>query len=235
MKKLLLLIPLLAVALNSCTIDDGPYEWPKYDKLVKAITDGDWSMEYQYDNQKRLVKTMESYFGEVYTTIISYSNNKITAHYQGSPDYFQDYTYQYILDNNGYMIKVFFGGEGDGSRSFTYANGYLATGFGDENDMFPKLREFVWSNGNLIKEKYDNIVRQEYTYTNYPNDLNLDIGDLGFPLKFKGTYSKNLPATMTDGDEIAYYSYTFDTDGNLTAITRTKGEYVPSITYFTYY
>ena len=244
---LLLLLPLLAIALNSCTMDgigdDDTYDWPKYDKLVKSTRMISWYdgglVEYQYDNQKRLIKMIKSRYpndSDARTTTISYSKDKITTH-------FQSYTDEYILDNDGYLTKVIMD-EGAGRKRtilYTYANGYLARSSCAEEGW---SISYVWSNGNLIEEKYSNGRSYVYTYTNYPDDLSLSIIEPRFdiPLKFKGAHNKNLHATMVETtinsiQETFAYSYTFDADGYPTTIKHGWGEggYVTVTTYIAYY
>lgn len=243
MKKLLLLIlPLVAITLNSCSKDDdgGEDNGNNTVALVKTITHEDWSVEYQYDNQNRVIKVIERDGNETSTINISYSTNKITMDWGGS------YRDEYNLDANEFLVKYAevekSTGEEEHSLSFTYQSGYISK-WNDSEDSFA---EFSWSNGNMTEVKFNDggDYSNTYTYSNYPNKVNMPIPDFlmdsNIPIKFKGCFSEYLPSSMTRkyGNTVQYtrgYSYTFNSDGNPTEIKTTDSDYGNSVMYVTYY
>lgn len=241
MKKLILLLmlPLLAVSFNSCDKgDDGDGDDPQGNvALVKKIVNGDWSMEFQYDNQQRVIKAIER--DEDYTSNIAftYATNKITV--AGDDG---DYTGEYTFNSDGYLVK--FGdtaiGEGEYSNTFTYSNGYVAKSV--DNDGYSTT--YSWSDGNMVESRSSDGDIVAYTYTDYPNKTNMPFPDFlldwDIPIKCKGACSKNFEATHTwkyenAEDDTRTYSYTFNADGNPTEIKRTDSDGYSSTTYITYY
>lgn len=234
------MLPLLAITFNSCSKDDdgngnGNEETVA---LVKKISNPhfDWYVEFQYDDQQRLIKAVEYDNGYMGNLTFSYGNNKITATLDKGA--FEEYT----LNDDGYLIQLT-DEDGVHSVSYTYMGGYLSgwiTSYGDST------ASYTWSNGNMTEVKYDDgdEYSNVYTYTNHVNKTNLPFPDffldLDMPLKFKGTFSKNLPLSLTKKDEgdvvdIINYSYTFNSDGNPTEIKSTYNDGYSTTAYFTYY
>jgi len=229
MKKLILFVlPLLAMAFNSCSKnDDGGKTGSGATALVKTMriveSDGEESEShaYQYDDQQRVIKDIASYG----TATVTYSNNKVTVTWSGDYGYTQEYT----LNDEGYVTQYKSGGY---TESYTYTNGYLTKVNGEDC--------YTWANGNLINE-----IDYAHTYTNKPDNLSIDIqtGILKnyFLIKFKGTCSKNLPSksvryygTVSEGNiaNTYNYSYTFNSSGNPTEVRVTGDDTTMYITYY---
>jgi len=257
MKKIitLLLLPLLALTLNSCKKENKEGENNgKYTKLVKTITVEFSELDSQvdtstisiyYDNQNRPIKINSVYsydFSE--TDVIQYSKNAITLIRQRKESFIDTtITYQFLLDNNGYLISDNFGATGFASHenSYTYKNGYLKEkkeinkkGF----DEYERYYEFSWKNGNMVQITTDDSKENAtftgiFEYDNRENILNSYIIFQGFTysfLKVKGHTSKNNLVKVTgtnnynNENNITTYDYEFDNDGYPTQIIQKSNQ-----------
>lgn len=230
MKKLSLLVAVLitAIIFSSCSKNDdgdnGSFEWPKYEKLLKSIDD----VEFSYDDQHRLTKVVYNINNSGSTVAnYTYKNNTVTVSEDGD-------VVKFILDSNGYVIKE--ERKGEIYAQYQYSNGHISkTTWGDDDWM-----TYTWENGNLTEiEGY-----ATYTYSNVTNKLSVNIFDFDWGLteyaifddgdtftNFKGTSPKNYPVS-DDNNRTA--SYTYDSDGYPTeiTITDTYRTYTLTLTYY---
>ena len=112
MKKILFMLPLVAVCFAACEKDNGN-DVNSGQKLVKEISwiDGEYYMSnhYEYDTQNRLVKEivrMDNFI--VYNYNIEYSDNLIIVSH-GATDYEADdelnEIYRFYIDDAGFLTK----------------------------------------------------------------------------------------------------------------------------------
>lgn len=255
MKKILLLmLPLLALTLNSCSKDDGGDDGGNSSgKLVKQLTVSNTNSDeatyyFEYDNQQRTSKvTIDAGIYGSETFNITYSSNTITA----TED---ERIFVYTLNSEGYVVK--FERHGDyeddepytDSETYTYNAGNWAKSTGDAwfFDANP-----VWQNGNIVQVAWDDgrDYTSIYTYNDKADKMNIvvidvndDILDFDYPFfisRFKGMTSKNLMSKKDysrEDEELIYtFDYTLDEDGYPTEIiSKRNGEYdgIVTISYY---
>lgn len=225
MKKILFMLPLLAVALVSCNKDNGG-NGDGSEKLVREITyrstrdNTERVMTYEYDSQNRITRMIETYGVGDYPTegIYEYGEGSILALFghKENGNWIEHICYKYYLDNDGYVVKL----EGiednevlNGTMNLEYENGQLKVISEDGRDG---LLYCYWDNGDMV-----GLGSEEWRYTSIENKTNLDMMALTEELlisqsciAFKGITSKHLPDEYYGGS----FSYEFDSEGCPTKI-----------------
>jgi len=190
-RLLLLLLPLLALTLNSCKKENKEGENNgKYTKLVKTVTIennlGSGTFTLYYDSQNRLIKYGNN--GTIFD-IYKYSTNTITYNTPLSPYSAEVAEVEYTLDNNGNLVHKFENFPKKNISEYTYENGLLKTKktkfFSHE---FENECSYFWVNGNMTfasgkwKDKHpweDSAHIRTYEinaeYSNKENLLNINI------------------------------------------------------------
>jgi hypothetical protein len=182
MKKVLLLLPTIALLWVGCKKDDGT-ETPETPKLVDKVSwvryADDQKKEgavtsFTYDASNRVTKIKTEYgdfdplAGESYEITLAYSGNQVTV-VEKEVDENDEYTTTSVLtlDANGHVISgtsneiwVIDGETEDPeieSWTATYNDGYLKqTAYEDEDGSHASKRtfDFTWSAGNLTRVAY---------------------------------------------------------------------------------
>ena len=207
MKKifLLLLLPLLAMALYSCSMEEGAKSGGDGNtKLVKTvriqefydgkpIRDGAyWTSELFYDDQRRLTRIREGY-GENGRPYIGDGEDYIPAIIYGSNSIIIGWT-NYYTDNNGYVTKIEQEGEFTRYVLIEYSNGYMAKAtysFSNRWSTRSGVNSYTWENGNCTKMNfysehndppYYGIINNyglTLTYGNVVNKMNVELWYIG--------------------------------------------------------
>ena len=159
----------------------------------------------------------------------------------------------YVLNGDGYVQTLSYDYEEDREDcTYTYSNGYLSqityTYYENVDGEWVKeedsdTEEYVVSDGNLSKV-FSNDYNEEYEMTvemsSTPNNMNIDYlydqwlgSENEFLLCIAGKRYRNLPARVTDGDDVTTYEYTVDGDGYVTKAVEKYGNY--TYTYWFYY
>ncbi len=257
MKKLFLLgLPLLAILFYSCSKDDdgsghnGNGDTPKYGKLVKEIeivyagnADNLTKLEYEYDDQQRVIKVSGHYGNYPYNRTYTYENKLIieTASYG---DKFTDLDASteidsILLNDDGYAISNQQQSSALDENPFDeyeYTDGHLSGWIEYIHGTRDESKTFVWSDGNLTAESShvdwgmgeDDLPLCSYTYGDVEDKTNLYLVDDNqcgqqFDIKMQGWSSKNFLIAQDENGSIITYSYTFDSDGYPTQIVETYG------------
>ncbi len=225
MKKILLFaLPLLAMLAVSCEKDGRQNVTDKRVKEIwLAYEDGEkeHARSFTYDSEGRVIRT--NYDEGVYETY-TYADNAIIA----TDDDGDDKTI-YRLDNDGYLVKEDHYSSYNGperlssTTEYVYNKGYLSKAIyknyyesGEVTDE--GTDECFWNNGNIVLDS------DIFEYSNVANSTSINLEALicgsfpDSPIKFKGTYSKNLRSKMVvkkyDGAICTYqWDYTLDKDG----------------------
>lgn len=225
MKKILLFaLPLLAMLAVSCEKDGRQNVTDKRVKEIwLAYEDGEKELvrSFTYDSEGRVIRT--NYDEGVYETY-TYADNAIIA----TDDDGDDKTI-YRLDNDGYLVKEDHYSSYNGperlssTTEYVYNKGYLSKAIyknyyesGEVTDE--GTDECFWNNGNIVLDS------DICEYSNVANSTSINLEALicgsfsDSPIKFKGTYSKNLRSKMVvkeyDGAICTYqWDYTLDKDG----------------------
>ena len=237
MKKILLIYASAMMALCAVSCDKDR-TGSSANKLVKEISysvgydDYRVSFEFEYDNENRLSKVVESYGDETYTMTYNYDGNIITE----ATDYNEEPS-KYYLNSEGFLTKIEIKTSsldtpdrtGTYYYLYEYENGLLKS-CQTENFSTGHGEEYEWENGDMImsKDLYVPNNYDKYEYTNFENNLNTNLftlGYMGYYFDFKGTSSQHLPKTCTTEHpsytSITDYSYEFDADGCVTKIIMT--------------
>ena len=203
---------------------------------------------FAYDSEGRLSKITESPEDGSYENekTVTYGDGRITV----AGEYEEDV---YVLNGDGYVQTLSYDYEEDREDcTYTYSNGYLSqityTYYRNEDGEWVKeedsdTEEYVVSDGNLSKV-FSNDYNEEYEMTvemsSTPNNMNIDYlydqwlgSENEFLLCIAGKRYRNLPARVTDGDDVTTYEYTVDGDGYVTKAVEKYGNY--TYTYWFYY
>ena len=238
-KLLLILLPLLAVTFNSCSMEEGEgLEWDGNTKLVKRIVLGrqiyEWEEvhEYFYDDNQRVTREdmSISYKGEGgywrYDLSSAYyiyeSNRVIVVNDKGEE------MGMAILDNNNNVVESYLKNErGEYFLPQQYPEEFIIPEF--SNGYMTKFWFvlFTWESGNLIRaHSGDDDVTLEYGKTeNKLNSAKYPFYPIGNFAGY-GKLPKNLPTYIANKNSYSYngyawrghLSYTFDSDGYPTQV-----------------
>ena len=203
---------------------------------------------FEYDSEGRLSKITETddAGGDEIVREVVYSDGRVTVAGKHSEDV-------YVLNGDGYVQTLSYDYEEDREDcTYTYSNGYLSrityTYYRNEDGEWVKeedsdTEEYVVSDGNLSKV-FSNDYNEEFEVTvemsSTPNNMNIDYlydqwlgSENEFLLCIAGKRYRNLPARVTDGDDVTTYEYTVDGDGYVTKAVEKYGNY--TYTYWFYY
>lgn len=179
--------------LDTNTPDDGP-DMPA-GRLIKTLfitdgTDDNYEYLFSYDENGRLTRvemTEEFVSGSDNISLdflydIDYSDEKIVISGQE-----EDYTvsFEAVLDDQGRAVSAVYTDIGENGYgeveeirteiSFSYdKEGQLTSETGKEDGYDEYINEYIWSGGNLINTQSD-YSRYEFTYSDYPDNSNIDI------------------------------------------------------------
>lgn len=225
MKKILFMLPLMALMMVSCNKEDGDNGTTKQ-KLVKSISFvGEISAAFEYDDQQRLNRII-GYDSGGWGYNIEYGNNTITLIPVDSDGNVADGGFVYTFDNDGYLIELesLIRDDHYYKYNYTYKNGYLHTQ--TSHDGWGTT--YSWFDGNMMGETSSGGRTYHYTYSDREYKENMNIFFLEqdsdwFVFSFKGIKSKNHPISYIGGGvNRYYYTYTFDEDGYVTKFIATK-------------
>ena len=218
---------------------DTPIKEKRLVKVVSGQTDPT-TYTFEYDNEGRLIKVVESWekdtYSDVCTSSYEWGFNKIdvkqvSCSSDGSESYTSTAICSYILDNNGLVteytnsdkyinctIKYYY--------TYNESNRLTSVTGTDSNDAF------VWSGDKLTTYKwYDDVCTLTYGKT-CKRGYNIFLGEfiqggyeliMGHPELF-GARTKQLQTTVilgdSDGDsETQTFEYEFDSEGYVSKIT----------------
>ena len=179
--------------LDTNTPDDDP-DMPA-GRLIKTLfitdgTDDNYEYLFSYDENGRLTRvemTEEFVSGSDNISLnflydIDYSDEKIVISGQE-----EDYTvsFEAVLDDQGRAVSAVYTDIGENGYgeveeirteiSFSYdKEGQLTSETGKEDGYNEYINEYIWSGGNLINTQSD-YSRYEFTYSDYPDNSNIDI------------------------------------------------------------
>ena len=243
MKKIYLLVMLLATVFVACSDDDDKDEdkTTGKEKLVSKIIDTSESGNvsetlFEYDSKGRITKIVNNDPEDTSpTTTYTYETGKIIA-----KEVENGQTITYTLNDKG-LVTSSTNEKGEKSN-YTY----------DANDQLLNVKEgtwetsITWQNGNVIKQslKSDG---QEYDTFEYTYSTNEYKGNLGWFVDgineidaflmdygYMGKRNKNLVQQTTE----TLYEYTFDNEGYVTIIKeyniydgKKELEYTTTVTY----
>lgn len=208
-------------------------------KLVKEISySNGYRMSFEYDNENRLSKVVESNGNEIYTMIYTYEGDTITEElrWENDVETLDEMTFKYYLNSEDFLTKIevktipfrTLDGTGIYYYLYEYENGLLKT-CRTENFSSSLGEEYEWENGDIVVRKGLYTDYYEYEYTTIENNLNNKIFAFDYLgseyLDFKGISSQHLPKISTYnnsyGSYTTDYSYEFDADGCVTKIIMT--------------
>ena len=204
MKKLLFAVIVCAI-LSSCSKDESTQDASSSSLFVKSIEFGhvsssgdDRSVCYDiiYD-EKGCVKQYVEYWSALSDNYVkydfSYSGNAMTIVEKRSTSTGDATTYNIQLNDKGYASKVEWHWVADGPHQMDYVceitydnNGYIKSIMEEEyrDGLYDGecYYQYVWENGNLITSHYSDLgleeYEEDYRYTQYENNLNIDVNNL---------------------------------------------------------
>ncbi|WP_099290489.1 hypothetical protein [Butyricimonas sp. Marseille-P3923] len=230
MKKIYLLMMLLATVFVACSDDDekddekSTTKQKLVSKLIDDYGDGETcTTTFEYDSEGKMTKVVETYKGgeddgRVITTRFKKEGNKLVATWDtNDEDWDESRVFECELNDKELVTKAIgVGAEEYESIDYTENNQLIST----TGSKF----SCKWLNGNITSlECYGT---RTYTYTDYENKSNYDfnwqliqVWEYDFmETSYFGVKSKNLIASMKEGNETYTYEYTFDKNGYVTTI-----------------
>lgn len=169
---------------------------------------------FEYDNTGRVAKmNLEGHMGHMYEGSYSYeiNGNEMTVYeINGSR---KEAVRVCRLNNDGYVVREA-DPDGDGAYSYTYeGEGEVVSGLFDYTDRWETI-DYHWVNGNVYSSLEEN------SYSNIPNNLNININALWREFYAEDRYGLALcgyighkDANLLSRGEKATYDYDFDADG----------------------
>lgn len=230
MKKIYLLMMLLATVFVACSDDDDKDDDKPTtkQKLVSKLVDDYGNGEtctttFEYNSEGKMTKVVETYKGgeddgDIVTTTFKKEGNKLTATYSNNYSDKGETIFECELNDKGFVKKGICEGSCD-YKNITYnEKGQLI----EIDDDFT----FEWLNDNIKSFDSSYEGSPQYTYTDYENKSNYDFNWQLIPVweydfmetSYFGVKSKNLIASVKEGNETYTYEYTFDKDGYVTTI-----------------
>ena len=210
--------------LDTNTPDDDP-DMPA-GRLIKTLfitdgTDDNYEYLFSYDENGRLTRvemTEEFVSGSDNISLnflydIDYSDEKIVISGQE-----EDYTvsFEAVLDDQGRAVSAVYTDIGENGYgeveeirteiSFSYdKEGQLTSETGKEDGYNEYINEYIWSGGNLINTQSD-YSRYEFTYSDYPDNSNIDINWYSFdPEGYLTSIIKTVPQYRTTYRQVYRY------------------------------
>ena len=220
MKKTFLLLPLLAIILNSChkAEDKG--------RLVSSIdfVGSDYTARHEYDTRNRLIKIGDAYANYTYPS----AKTIVMTNSEG-------YVVTFTLNKDGNVVSWV--DNEDRTTTYTYSNNYL-TKIETIGRTYKRTQTLTWDNGNITTIQLtdgDRPVTYTYEYGSTLNkytsiDLSILCLDIRGYLDFLslGLFGKScqyMPSKVAVLDEthrqmiaIASFRYETDSDGYVTNI-----------------
>ena len=222
-----------AVSFSACSDDDGGDGKALTEmRYVKSIIGDNGSfVQFDYDQQNRIVKYEYTDNDDSFTYFLTYNGNVVKIMENMKPN---DYNASVQLNSGNNAISVIYYFEGDkGTVNYTYEKGNLTSAKSDDGFIYA----YKWLNGNRYYDANKSVDPDSdkpnvpvLTYTKYNTPkCNVDISTANMfgvtpPYDlFLGNQSANLPEseiTTHDGrgKDGFKYSYDFDKDGYITKI-----------------